>query len=127
MCIGRKTSTCFGWSNTTPLQVLFLQDIDTLPTVMEICLNLQVLVMGGHRCSDQSTSIPISLTYPSLQELSIAVATWLQNILEMATLPRLQSLTLGVGDCGEHSLLHNMLLHSCCALKKPDDMWATVL
>ena len=115
-----------GWSNITHLQVRFLGDIDTFPTVVELCPNLQVLVMTGHRCSDRSTSFPTPLTYPSLQELSIAVAAPLGNILEMVTLPGLQSLTLEAGDCGEHGVVRDMLLRSRCALEKLD-VWVTGL
>ena len=66
------------------------------------------------------------LTYPLLQELSIVVAVLLRNILGVVALPGLQSLTLEAEDCGEHSVLHDMLLHSHCALEKLD-MWVTGL
>ena len=115
-----------GWSNIIHLQVQFLRDIDTFPMAVELCPNLQVLVMTGHHCSNQLMSFSMPLTYLLLQELSIAVAMLLRNILEMVTLPGLQSLTLEVGDCGEHSVLHDMLLCSCCALEKLN-VWVTGL
>lgn len=115
-----------GWMNITHLAVFFIGDLRVFSTVMELCPNLRVLEMKGHRCSDRSTSLPTPLLYPSLCELFIAVDAPLGNILEVATLPGLQSLTIESGDCGEHGNVRDMLLRSRCALEKLD-VWDTGL
>ena len=114
------------WMNIAHLTVFFIKDLQVFSTVMELCPNLRVLEMKGHHCSDRSTSLPTPLLYPSLCKLFIAVNAPFGSILEVATLPGLQSLTIELGDCGKHGNIHNNLLRSRCALEKLD-VWDTGL
>ncbi|KAI9459605.1 hypothetical protein HD554DRAFT_2176875 [Boletus coccyginus] len=106
-----------GWANITHLNIVFHGDVHVFHTAIELCPNLRVLEMAGHRCSDRSTSLPVYIAYPSLCELFIAVDAPLGNILEMVTLPGLQHLTIRAVDCGEHDSFYAMLLRSRCALE----------
>ncbi|KAI9568136.1 hypothetical protein HD554DRAFT_2022600 [Boletus coccyginus] len=114
----------WGWANITHLEVHFRGDVHALRTAIQFCPNIRVLTISGHRCSRQSTSLATCVTYPSLRDLFIAVDAPLGNVLQMATLPGLQHLTIHAPGFGERKNVRAMLLRSRCALESLE-VWET--
>ncbi|KAH0834039.1 hypothetical protein J3R83DRAFT_11291 [Lanmaoa asiatica] len=105
------------WKNMTDLQVTFTGGLGIFRTVLELCTNLEVLILSGRHCDVACTSLPSPFTHPSLSELYITVHAPLGNFFQMATFPRLEHLYIVAAGCGPHEDLHTFLARSCCHLQ----------